>query len=461
MENNHLNMVMNRQSSRSHPSMILSDWNNNSSNIGSNSNNVSNTLCNWCESSDHKGINCSHKNKICDYCKRKGHLQKACYKKKCNDRVNSITTDKKDDPNHALINVFITLKKSHKNQLTRHDSGRICSLQESHYTFMIIIDSETTCHIFYNRTMFELIELTMQNASVINENPLSIQKWGNVHLHCKINERINKITFQNTLYISDLKYYVISFKRMNKSNFMIIFQKGVSQLQKNDRTWAEIDIVDNLYMLRTQWSEFLKKIISAITFRKASGFMKALPMATWYGHFAHMNYCLIGELESMGVFVNNLSTPPCNTCAQGKAKQHVSRQAHRAAAALKLIHTNVSELIPTTFFSKQYYVIFKDDYTNLKKPYFMKTKDETAKCFEEYKNLVKNQLKTKIKCLWSDEEGEYAETEFMSILKRAGIQWELSAPYTPAQNRITEHIHYLIFNSVRSIMIAIKLSKSL
>ena len=115
MENNHLNMVMNRRSSRPCPSTVPSDQNNNSSNTGLNPNNTSNTLCNQCGSLDHKGIDCPHKDKICDYCKREGHLQKACYKKKHNDRVNSITTDKEDDSNHALINVFITLKKSHKN----------------------------------------------------------------------------------------------------------------------------------------------------------------------------------------------------------------------------------------------------------------------------------------------------------------------------------------------------------
>ena len=49
----------------------------------------------------------------------------------------------------------------------------------------------------------------------------------------------------------------------------------------------------------------------------------------------------------------------------------------------------------------------------------------------------------------------------MSILKRAEIQWEPLAPYTPAQNRITEHTHYSIFNSVKLIMIVMRLSKSL
>ena len=227
--------MMSKQDGRPCPSRVLSNWNNNSSNAELNFNNVLNTLCNWCESLNHKGNNCLYKNKICNYCKKEGHLQKVCFKKQYNDKVNNITTNEKDDSDYTLMNIFIILEKSHENWLIRYDSGRICLLWESHYISMIIIDSEVTCYAFYDRIMFELIESIMQNISVINESPLSIQRQGNVHLHYKINERINKITFQNIFYTSDLKYHVISFKRMNKFSFIIILQKSVSQLQKNDK----------------------------------------------------------------------------------------------------------------------------------------------------------------------------------------------------------------------------------
>ena len=196
MEKNHLNMVMSRQGNRSCPSKILNDWNNNSSNTELNFNNILNTSCNWCGSLNHKSNDCPHKNKICDYCKKEEHLQKICLKKKHNDRINDVTTnEEKDDSNYTLMNMFIISEESHKNQLTRHDSDRICSLWKSHYVFIIIVDSEATCHAFYDRTMFDSIKSTTQNASVINKSPLSIQGWGNIHLHCKINERINKIIF--------------------------------------------------------------------------------------------------------------------------------------------------------------------------------------------------------------------------------------------------------------------------
>ena len=161
MKNNHLNMITNRWSSRSHSNTVFSNQNNNFNNTELNLNNVLNTLCNQCESLNHKGIDCSYKNKICDYCKRKEHLQKACYKKKYDDRINSITTDKKDDSDHAFINTFIISEEFHKNWLTRHDSDRICLLQESHYIFIIIINSETICHTFYNKIIFKSIKLTI------------------------------------------------------------------------------------------------------------------------------------------------------------------------------------------------------------------------------------------------------------------------------------------------------------
>ena len=97
MENNHLNMMTNRQGGRPCPSTVPSNQNNNL-------NNTLNTLCNQCESSDHKGNDCFHKDKICNYCKREGYLQKVCYKKQHDDRVNGFTTNKEeDDSDHALI----------------------------------------------------------------------------------------------------------------------------------------------------------------------------------------------------------------------------------------------------------------------------------------------------------------------------------------------------------------------
>ena len=169
-------MMTSRQDGRLCLNRILSDWHNNSSNTELNLNNILSTLCNQCELSDHKGNDCLHKNKICNYYKKEKHFQKICFKKQYNNKVNDVTTNKKDDSNYAFMNTFITSEKSHKNQLTRHDSGRICSLQKSHYISMIIIDSEAICHAFYDRIMFKLIEPIMQNTFVINESPLSVQR---------------------------------------------------------------------------------------------------------------------------------------------------------------------------------------------------------------------------------------------------------------------------------------------
>jgi hypothetical protein len=52
-----------------------------------------------------------------------------------------------------------------------------------------------------------------------------------------------------------------------------------------------------------------------------------------------------------------------------------------------------------------YYVTFIDDYSRKTWIYFMKTKDEVFSRFQEFKDLVENQTRRKIKVLRSDNGG--------------------------------------------------------
>ena len=116
MEKNHLNIVTSRWGNRSCLNRVFSDWNNNSSKAELNFNNILNILCNQCGSLDYKSNDCFYKNKICNYCKKKKHLQKVCFKKKCDDRINDVIINKEeDDSDHIFMNVFITFEESYEN----------------------------------------------------------------------------------------------------------------------------------------------------------------------------------------------------------------------------------------------------------------------------------------------------------------------------------------------------------
>jgi transposase InsO family protein len=63
----------------------------------------------------------------------------------------------------------------------------------------------------------------------------------------------------------------------------------------------------------------------------------------------------------------------------------------------------------------EYYVTFIDDHSRKTWIYFLKTKSEVFKRFQEFKALVENQTRRKIKVLRSDNGGEYTSTEFKNF----------------------------------------------
>jgi hypothetical protein len=63
----------------------------------------------------------------------------------------------------------------------------------------------------------------------------------------------------------------------------------------------------------------------------------------------------------------------------------------------------------------EYYVTFIDDHSKNTWIYFLKTKREVSKRFQEFKALVENQTGRRIKVLQSDNGGEYTSTEFVDF----------------------------------------------
>nr|GEW68141.1 retrotransposon protein, putative, Ty1-copia subclass [Tanacetum cinerariifolium] len=69
-----------------------------------------------------------------------------------------------------------------------------------------------------------------------------------------------------------------------------------------------------------------------------------------------------------------------------------------------------------------------------------------------FKNEVENQLGKTIKALRSDRCGEYISQEFKDYLKACGIVQQLTPPYTPQHNGVSERRNRTLLNMVRSMM---------
>ncbi|XP_070068125.1 uncharacterized protein [Drosophila takahashii] len=92
--------------------------------------------------------------------------------------------------------------------------------------------------------------------------------------------------------------------------------------------------------------------------------------------------------------------------------------ANRANELLELIHADVCGPFPTqSLGGSKYFLTFIDDKSRRIFVYFLRKKDEVLSKFMEFKNLVERQTDRKLKCLRTDNGGEFVNKEFDDFLR--------------------------------------------
>jgi transposase InsO family protein len=72
-----------------------------------------------------------------------------------------------------------------------------------------------------------------------------------------------------------------------------------------------------------------------------------------------------------------------------------------------------------------------DDYTRMTVVFFLRNKSESFENFNVYKEMIENEMDSKIKCLRYDNGGEFNSKEFMEYCIRHGIKIQFFVARTP------------------------------
>jgi transposase InsO family protein len=83
-------------------------------------------------------------------------------------------------------------------------------------------------------------------------------------------------------------------------------------------------------------------------------------------------------------------------------------------------------------------MLLVDDYTRMTAVFFLGNKSESFENFKVYKEMVLNEMDSKIKCLRYDNGGEFTSKEFMDYCSRHGIKRQLFIVRTPQHNGVVE-----------------------
>ncbi|GJW31080.1 retrotransposon protein, putative, ty1-copia subclass [Tanacetum coccineum] len=171
---------------------------------------------------------------------------------------------------------------------------------------------------------------------------------------------------------------------------------------------------------------------------------------------AHISKKHIEKLQQEGLLksTDDESFDQCVSCLSGKmTRKSFPHRPERVTDLLGIIHTDVCG--PLRHVSRQgasYFITFTDDYSRYGYVYLLKHKHEVFETFKVFKNEVENQLGKTIKALRSDRGGEYISQEFKDYLKACGIVQQLTPPYTPQHNGVSERRNRTLLDMVRSMM---------
>jgi transposase InsO family protein len=165
----------------------------------------------------------------------------------------------------------------------------------------------------------------------------------------------------------------------------------------------------------------------------------------WHRRMGHMHF---DNLVKVNKREENKEMPhitkPTNTlckhCQQGKkTKTKFKSKEYSTKRPLEIVHTNL--VGPTTtkgLKGEKYFMLLVDDYTRMNAVFFLKNKSEAFEKFKIYKEMVENEMDSRIKCLRSDNGGEFTSKEFMDYCRSHGIKRQFFIARTPQQNGVVE-----------------------
>jgi transposase InsO family protein len=104
------------------------------------------------------------------------------------------------------------------------------------------------------------------------------------------------------------------------------------------------------------------------------------------------------------------------------------------------------------------FMLFVDNYTRMTIFFFLKNKSEAFENFKIYKEMVENEMDSKIKCLRYDNGGDFTSKKFMEYCSSHGIKRQFYISRTPQQNGVVERKNMTVQEMDRTMLMDSKLT---
>uniref|UniRef100_A0A7N2LG47 Integrase catalytic domain-containing protein n=1 Tax=Quercus lobata TaxID=97700 RepID=A0A7N2LG47_QUELO len=253
-------------------------------------------------------------------------------------------------------------------------------------------------------------------------------------------------------HIPDLRRNLISVGQLDDEGHAILFVGGTWKVTKEARVLARGKKTGTLYMTLSPRDTIAVADASTNT-------------SLWHRKLGHMSEKGMKMLLSKGKLpeLKSIDFDMCESCILGKQKNVSFLKTGRTPKAekLELVHTDLwGPSSVASLGGSRYYITFIDDSSRKVWVYFLKNKSDVFETFKKWKAMVETETGLKVKCLRSDNGGEYIDGGFSEYCAAQGIRMEKTIPGTPQQNGVAERMNRTLNERARSMRLHAGLPKT-
>ena len=255
-----------------------------------------------------------------------------------------------------------------------------------------------------------------------------------------------KIELKDVIVCSQLNSNFLSISQFDKEGYYIEIWNGRMNFYRDGKELvmiAELD-GDDLYEIK------LKNSCNVLVKPNDD------QVVEWHIRLSHVGLDSVRALkERLKLRIPGNYKLECVVCLKGKMTRSAFDRIHvRTDAPLKLIHTDLSGIIRIPNKQKyRYFLIFVDDYSRFAFLYLLKSKEQVFETFREFKNMIEEQMESKIKRLKSDGGSEYDNKKLHQLCASTGMVQNFSAPRCPPQNGGPERLNRTIEQMARCMLL--------
>jgi len=322
-----------------------------------------------------------------------------------------------------------------------------------------VIDSGATNHMSREKSDFAKFSECSSQIAVANDSKIISEGAGDVKLDISVNGYDEDVIVKDVMYVPDLSSNLLSVSKITEKDLVVVFDDKNCKVynKSNFKVSGDVQVTGS----KSEGLYVIDRPTEPVRAMRAENLNKH---ELWHKRLGHLSRKGMSQLQDGLVNEINFgkdSKNVCVTCLEGKQTSKPFRnKGKRAKTKLELVHSDLTGPFETpSFGGAKYCLTFVDDFTRKVFGYMIKAKSEVFTKFKEFKALVENETGNKIKCLRSDNGGEYTSKEFENFLKAHGIRHQLTVPHTPQQNGVAERTNRTLVEKVRCMLFESKLDK--